>query len=130
MADGKAILDVAQLDAATAFTSYAFDGSFSFDPNTTAEIYLGTSQSGAVPFKGVIDDVRIYNYAIPDGLNPTEAPDEPDMVEVYYEMSEIPLCRYIYAGDVNGDCQVNLADFALLAENWLECSLSPAESCP
>jgi hypothetical protein len=31
-----------------------------------------------------------------------------------------PVCDTIVAGDINGDCAVNLADFAILAGHWLE----------
>jgi hypothetical protein len=29
-------------------------------------------------------------------------------------------CETIIAGDVNGDCTVNLADMAILSQHWLE----------
>jgi parallel beta-helix repeat protein len=31
-----------------------------------------------------------------------------------------PVCETIVAGDINGDCVVNLADFAFMAYHWLE----------
>jgi len=31
-----------------------------------------------------------------------------------------PICETIVAGDINGDCKVNLKDFALIAYHWLE----------
>jgi hypothetical protein len=31
-----------------------------------------------------------------------------------------PVCETIVAGDINGDCQVNIADFAIMAMHWLE----------
>ncbi len=31
-----------------------------------------------------------------------------------------PICETIVAGDINGDCEVNFKDFALLAFHWLE----------
>ncbi|NLH17434.1 MAG: hypothetical protein GX455_12725 [Phycisphaerae bacterium] len=30
-----------------------------------------------------------------------------------------PICEAIVAGDINGDCKVNLADFAILSQHWL-----------
>lgn len=33
------------------------------------------------------------------------------------------------AGDVNGDCRVDLADFVQLAEEWLACALDPVTAC-
>ena len=36
------------------------------------------------------------------------------------------ICDYVLAGDANGDCIVNLLDFALMAKNWLiDCNLTP-----
>jgi len=43
---------------------------------------------------------------------------------------EVAYCRTRVPGDVNGDCKVDFADFALMATNWLECHLEPAEACP
>ncbi len=31
-----------------------------------------------------------------------------------------PLCETIIAGDINGDCRVDFADFAIMASHWLE----------
>jgi len=31
-----------------------------------------------------------------------------------------PVCETIVAGDINGDCKVNLIDFAFMAFHWLE----------
>jgi len=31
-----------------------------------------------------------------------------------------PVCETIVAGDINGDCKVNLADFIIMALHWLE----------
>jgi hypothetical protein len=36
-----------------------------------------------------------------------------------------PVCQTIVAGDVNGDCTVNFADFAIMALHWLEDQSSP-----
>ena len=38
-------------------------------------------------------------------------------------------CTEPPAGDLNGDCRVNLKDLALLAVDWLVCHLEPAELC-
>lgn len=38
------------------------------------------------------------------------------------------LCPYSLPGDTNGDCKVDLVDFALVAQNWLtDCGLNPAD---
>ena len=30
-----------------------------------------------------------------------------------------PVCEIIVAGDINGDCEVNFKDFAIMANQWL-----------
>jgi len=30
------------------------------------------------------------------------------------------VCETVIAGDINGDCKVNFADFALMAAHWME----------
>jgi len=32
-------------------------------------------------------------------------------------------------GDLNGDCRVDLLDLSLMAQNWLQCNLIPADLC-
>ena len=38
-------------------------------------------------------------------------------------------CSMPLPGDTDGNCQVNMADFANLAESWLLCNLEPEEAC-
>lgn len=42
----------------------------------------------------------------------------------------VPTCTSIPVGDINGDCIVDLTDFAELAANWLKCNLTPVTACP
>jgi hypothetical protein len=38
------------------------------------------------------------------------------------------VCHYRLAGDINGDCKTNLADFALMAQTWLvDCDATPGD---
>lgn len=39
-------------------------------------------------------------------------------------------CLIPLAADLNGDCRIDLADFAQLAEFWLACALNPIDACP
>ncbi|MBN1817241.1 MAG: hypothetical protein JW828_07750 [Sedimentisphaerales bacterium] len=41
-------------------------------------------------------------------------------VEASKSYFEGPVCEVIVAGDINGDCRVNLIDLALMARHWLE----------
>jgi beta propeller repeat protein len=43
---------------------------------------------------------------------------------------EVARCRTRLPGDINNDCKVDIADFALMASNWLECHLEPQQACP
>lgn len=47
----------------------------------------------------------------------------------YLDPVDIADCPIPLAGDTNGDCTVNLIDFANFADNWLACNLEPAEAC-
>ena len=39
-----------------------------------------------------------------------------------------PWCDYKLVGDINHDCKVDLADFAMMSENWLiDCNLDPGD---
>jgi hypothetical protein len=85
----------------------------------------------ASPFNGIMDDVRIYNYA----------KDHYAISDLYFDVLETPLClnpnnvdlRFdVAGGGVNGDqpdCKVNLLDFAAFAETWLNCGYYPQTSC-
>ena len=69
-------------------------------------------------WKGLIDDVRIFNYALRPG-----------------EVAQL-MCHEPAVGDVNHDCVVDMADFAVLTSAWLsrpgdqrwneDCDISPA----
>ena len=41
----------------------------------------------------------------------------------------VPLCTAPVAGDLNGDCQTNFEDLAIIAGDWLTCAWWPTESC-
>ena len=42
---------------------------------------------------------------------------------------EVARCVSRTVGDVNGDCKIDFEDFAIMASQWLECYLEPAEAC-
>jgi TolB protein len=54
----------------------------------------------------------------------------PQIYAVVLDGPAIAQCTSPIPGDVNGDCAVNFADFALMASYWLECRLDPQEACP
>ncbi|MBI9019056.1 MAG: hypothetical protein JEZ07_17530 [Phycisphaerae bacterium] len=68
-------------------------------------------------YQGLIDDARIYTYA----LSPAQ------VLDIYNDLTDPDkvLCLYPNVADITGpqgspDCQVNLLDFAMFANNWLE----------
>lgn len=42
----------------------------------------------------------------------------------------IPVCDSPLLSDADGDCVVDMEDFAILTSEWLDCNLIPAEACP
>ncbi len=75
--------------------------------------YLGKSQWPDPYFNGRIDDLKIYNYAR------TTEQIALDYLAVRGEWicnRELPALTY----DFNGDCRVDLSDFAIFAEEWLQ----------
>lgn len=64
-------------------------------------------------FDGQIDDFRLYNYA----LSPVE------VGQLWVLGGGAGGCMEQLAQDFNGDCAVDLADFAELAAHWMESSL-------
>ena len=39
------------------------------------------------------------------------------------------ICMNPIPGDINFDCRLDLADFAIIASHWLECNLDPPGAC-
>jgi hypothetical protein len=68
-------------------------------------------------FNGLIDDVRVYDFAL-------------DATEVAMLYTDVMLGEMVCVGgnpamDFNGDCRVGIEDLALLVSEWLECNLVP-----
>lgn len=71
--------------------------------------------------EGLIDDVRVYNYAL----------DSVEVASLYTEVTGESVCGglddpVISSFDANGDCEINLEDFAqVISANWLYCMTVP-----
>lgn len=65
----------------------------------------------AMGWDGLIDDVRIYNYALSED-----------------EIAGI-LCSEKIESDLDGNCKVDFRDFALFVSDWLTCNLPWNELC-
>jgi len=66
-------------------------------------------------FDGLIDDLRLYNYAL--------TPNEVGLL--YTDVAGGAVCPENPVYDWNGDCETTLADFAILASEWMWCNLVP-----
>ncbi len=77
---------------------------------------IGCIAQGTANFGGLMDDVRLYNYAM--------TPDEVGML--YLEAPSIDfICVAKPQYDFNDDCRTTIEDFALFAADWLECGAFP-----
>ncbi len=76
--------------------------------------YLGKSQYPDPEFDGLIDDLKIYNYAL-SGY---------DVAQEYMTVAGGSVCDWEHYDqgnyDVNGNCIIDLPDFAAFAARWLE----------
>ena len=76
----------------------------------------GRSDSTSRYWDGLIDDVRIYSYAL----------SEAEIKDIM--AGDTGCSEYSYA-DYDRDCKVDIADFEVLCQNWLECNIVPEEYC-
>ncbi|MBN2843312.1 MAG: hypothetical protein JXM68_09495 [Sedimentisphaerales bacterium] len=89
----------------------------------TSPLSVG-GRAGENSVDAYIDELEIYSYA----LTPTEvAVKYTDLVPGSFVCVEDPDNALLY--DNNGDCRVNIADFAMFALEWLDCQRYPASSC-
>jgi len=93
-----------RLEAATPYVGSIDSSTFNVNIGRNSEI---TDRF----YNGLIDDVRIYNYAL--------SADEVRWL----------LCDRPPRGDLNRDCRVDFVDFAILASSWLDCGLMVPELC-
>ncbi|MBI9015856.1 MAG: hypothetical protein JEZ07_01210 [Phycisphaerae bacterium] len=131
--DGQWHFVVGQYDAFTSTMRVYVDGKLDVESDQAIPTGLGlttndvpvilcaASEDGVKsPFVGMIDDVRMYNY-------PLSAYEVADM---YTDIKGGWICvDGIPEGDLNGDCIVNLEDFAILSGNWMGCNIVPASAC-
>lgn len=87
-----------------------------------APIAIGAwgSTSEFTYFEGVIDDIRVYSYALADSA----------VADLYIDVEGGWVCTGGNPDyDLDGNCKVDIADFALLAGNWLDCNRYPISEC-
>ncbi len=69
---------------------------------------------------GTVDDVRIYNYALPHD----------EVAQLYVDVMGGYACKKALYYDMDGDCIVGISDFAAYAAKWMDCNFIPVEDCP
>ena len=83
------------------------------------ELCLGADIYGAngprSPGEFLLDDVRLYNYAL----------DKFEIGQIYADGADESICVEYPAMDIDGDCDVDLDDLKLFVADWLECGLVP-----
>ncbi|HPY77316.1 MAG TPA: immunoglobulin domain-containing protein, partial [Anaerohalosphaeraceae bacterium] len=90
-----------------------------------APVMIGVANpDGEYPLNGILDDVKIFNYALSDReVAVMYTTDDPTKTVCVPSMR--PDAKY----DRNGDCKVDLYDFIELAGEWLDCGLFPQSAC-
>lgn len=90
---------------------------FQFGGKSDARIYLGAANAWGDLYKGALDDVRIYNYAL----------DDVAVARLYAQLGSEAVCPESLrpAYDYDGDCRVGIGDIAMFLSEWLECYAVP-----
>jgi len=84
-----------------------------------ADFFVGNRENLLRPYLGLVDDLRIYDFAM----------DDVDIATLYTDTVGGYVCLEEVPNDLNGDCVVNLEDLVILVSAWTECNLLPAEAC-
>ncbi len=83
-------------------------------PDTdSATLNIGAAIVGTIPveFVGLIDEVSIFSYPL----------SEAEIIALYTSATGESLCVDDPGdADVTGDCKIDIADFALIAAQWME----------
>jgi len=85
---------------------------YGYDVSTAAEFVVSTA--GGDQIEPVISDGTV---AWRDYRGPAN--------DLYWVL----LCGGYLAGDLNGDCVVDISDFSTFASQWLDCNIDPPEFC-
>ncbi len=70
-------------------------------------------------YDGKFKNFRLYNYEF----------SAEDAAQAYFDETGTPVCVENPEFDLDGDCVVELGDFAIFASEWMECNLYPASAC-
>ncbi len=97
---------------------------------------IGEWGNYALGMNAYVDELAVWNHALTDNevwyyytnkIDPDNLPDPGTLPEPPGELE--PYCVDYLKTDLNKDCYVDLADFALLAGQWLLCNDENNEAC-
>jgi hypothetical protein len=91
--------------------------------NSPTVLRIGSLQPAINYLAGQIDEVKLYNYPLAELT--VAAQYNTVTGESVCVLSQRPNVAY----DLDGNCIVNIADFAIFASNWLDCGLYPQSDC-
>ncbi len=91
------------------------------ETNAQPLVFGAETETGLIAtYVGLLDDVQIWNYAL----------DAYEAAAVYTAIrTDESICVEIDPMDFDGNCRVDLADFAVFAAAWLDCNWVPADVC-
>jgi hypothetical protein len=91
-------------------------------PTTHSEplAFGAETADGQIPYTGILDEVNIWNYAL----------DPLDIAQQYVDYNpDADVCIENPELDFDGNCVVDIDDFASIAASWLECNIVPESEC-
>ncbi len=89
---------------------------------STSDLIFGAELvDGSVPFIGLLDDVRMWNYPLDANAAALLYTDFNPGVEICVERPQFDLT----GPEDASDCKVDIYDFAAMAQQWLECNVAP-----
>lgn len=120
-----------------------------FGNNTYKKRFVATGNSGNMNFSSTSDgrfdweDISASpNNAPAPPTNDIYTADQPYMVvafniggnseggSIWMDIDNISVVECLSsAGDINGDCELNMKDLAQIADNWLICTRNPSSEC-
>jgi hypothetical protein len=128
MFDGDWHMVTCIIDPVTLTSRVYVDGklrteSFAYRTPATAPeplVFGAETADGEIPYTGMLDEVSIWNY-------PLESLDVARLHGLY--KPDVEICIGLPELDFNGNCIVDIDDFAQIASGWLDCNIVPESAC-
>jgi hypothetical protein len=94
-------------------------------PSPTNLLFGLPNADATTVYNGLLDDVRIYSYAIDAYEAAALYADFTPGTEICVEYPGFDVAGPDGAGDEFRDCKVDLYDFAVFAQEWMQCNRVP-----